>query len=417
MSPFPVIVTSRIIPFLVRDSEQNLHLAKGPHPTYITLLSISFRLSWHKFHKNSPLPAGTLHAHHHPQRHAGPEKSVKPTAFFCIGLAFFWVFVSKKYPLDRLKWLVPRLVRTLDKTKDLAFWCPLQKICQHHKATSCGPFCCFCWSLKLKFVQPKHTCMRRQYIYFDWPMNSYVYIWIYIWYINMCIYIHNYILVVHVCDNDPIYIFCKQQKPWCYPTNLLVVRLSKKWCSERKFLLFLCFTFSWLRRLVPRNTIRVIQTNINPRFIDPLQCLFITMILKWEPRLHRHVTWRSIFDPEQPILLRPSSLWDRATVSNRKATGLGTSGKKKTLKKKNTPTWWIHSLKTNIAPENRPFQKDTIVFQPSIFRCYVSFREVSSPDINSKYRINLKWWPFFADTIWIYPHHTRRMPVMTPGVS
>ena len=26
--------------------------------------------------------------------------------------------------------------------------------------------------------------------------------------------------------------------------------------------------------------------------------------------------------------------------------------------------------KTNIAPENRPFQKDTIVFQPSIFRCY-----------------------------------------------
>ena len=30
--------------------------------------------------------------------------------------------------------------------------------------------------------------------------------------------------------------------------------------------------------------------------------------------------------------------------------------------------------KTNIAPENGPSQKETIVFQPSIFRCYVSFR-------------------------------------------
>ena len=27
------------------------------------------------------------------------------------------------------------------------------------------------------------------------------------------------------------------------------------------------------------------------------------------------------------------------------------------------------------APENRPTQKKTIVFQPSIFRCHVSFRE------------------------------------------
>ena len=32
---------------------------------------------------------------------------------------------------------------------------------------------------------------------------------------------------------------------------------------------------------------------------------------------------------------------------------------------------------TNIAPENRHSQKETIVFQPSIFRCYVSFREGS----------------------------------------
>ena len=31
---------------------------------------------------------------------------------------------------------------------------------------------------------------------------------------------------------------------------------------------------------------------------------------------------------------------------------------------------------TNIAPENRPSQKEpTVVFQPSMFRCHVSFRE------------------------------------------
>ena len=30
---------------------------------------------------------------------------------------------------------------------------------------------------------------------------------------------------------------------------------------------------------------------------------------------------------------------------------------------------------TNIAPARKPSQKETIVFQPSIFRCYVSFRE------------------------------------------
>ena len=30
--------------------------------------------------------------------------------------------------------------------------------------------------------------------------------------------------------------------------------------------------------------------------------------------------------------------------------------------------------KTNIAPENGPSQKETLVSQPSIFRCYVSFR-------------------------------------------
>ena len=30
---------------------------------------------------------------------------------------------------------------------------------------------------------------------------------------------------------------------------------------------------------------------------------------------------------------------------------------------------------TNIAPENRSSQKEILIFQPSIFRCYVSFRE------------------------------------------
>ena len=34
---------------------------------------------------------------------------------------------------------------------------------------------------------------------------------------------------------------------------------------------------------------------------------------------------------------------------------------------------------TNIAPENRPSQKETIVFQPSIFRSYVRFGEGSTP--------------------------------------
>ena len=31
--------------------------------------------------------------------------------------------------------------------------------------------------------------------------------------------------------------------------------------------------------------------------------------------------------------------------------------------------------KTNIAPENRPGPKRKLVFQASIFRCYVSFKE------------------------------------------
>ena len=41
----------------------------------------------------------------------------------------------------------------------------------------------------------------------------------------------------------------------------------------------------------------------------------------------------------------------------------------------------VSSLKlTANAPENRVSQKETIVFQPSIFRCYVSFREGKLPN-------------------------------------
>ena len=36
---------------------------------------------------------------------------------------------------------------------------------------------------------------------------------------------------------------------------------------------------------------------------------------------------------------------------------------------------FLHSPKTNKAPENRPGPKKKPVFQPSVFRCYVSFRE------------------------------------------
>ncbi len=38
------------------------------------------------------------------------------------------------------------------------------------------------------------------------------------------------------------------------------------------------------------------------------------------------------------------------------------------------PGWWVENTfpETNIAPENKPSQKEMIVFQPSIFRCYVS---------------------------------------------
>ena len=49
------------------------------------------------------------------------------------------------------------------------------------------------------------------------------------------------------------------------------------------------------------------------------------------------------------------------------------------LRKTSTTAWWLKGAwcvgwltppKTNIAPENMPSKKETIVFQPSIFRCY-----------------------------------------------
>ena len=39
---------------------------------------------------------------------------------------------------------------------------------------------------------------------------------------------------------------------------------------------------------------------------------------------------------------------------------------------------WNAPPKTNIAPENRISQKETIVFEPSIFRGYVTFMEGTS---------------------------------------
>ena len=54
--------------------------------------------------------------------------------------------------------------------------------------------------------------------------------------------------------------------------------------------------------------------------------------------------------------------------------------------------------KTNVAPENRPSQKETSIpiFQPSIFRCYVSFREGNS-HWNLKLDIScVSWWELEA---------------------
>ena len=49
----------------------------------------------------------------------------------------------------------------------------------------------------------------------------------------------------------------------------------------------------------------------------------------------------------------------------------------------------IHSLETNIAPENRPSQKET---SPTIhFRCYVSFREGNYLDVK------IEQWPFWTN--------------------
>ena len=50
--------------------------------------------------------------------------------------------------------------------------------------------------------------------------------------------------------------------------------------------------------------------------------------------------------------------------------------------KKNSWMTLLPSLKLTVRPENMPFQKETIVFQPSIFRCYVIFREGSPIQMN-----------------------------------
>ena len=48
--------------------------------------------------------------------------------------------------------------------------------------------------------------------------------------------------------------------------------------------------------------------------------------------------------------------------------------------------------KANIAPENRPSQKETIVFQPSIFRGYVLvFRGVIIYFFNKKWLDAINW--------------------------
>ena len=47
---------------------------------------------------------------------------------------------------------------------------------------------------------------------------------------------------------------------------------------------------------------------------------------------------------------------------------------------------YTHPETNSLAPENRPSQKETIVFQPSIFKGYVSFREAISLKHSSEQR-------------------------------
>ena len=66
----------------------------------------------------------------------------------------------------------------------------------------------------------------------------------------------------------------------------------------------------------------------------------------------------------------------------------------------------VPSLKeTAKAPENRPFQKETIVFQPSIFGCYVSFREGIClfffwGVLNTSVSLKLFWTEVFSGIFW-----------------
>ena len=175
-------------------------------------------------------------------------------------------------------------------------------------------------------------------------------------------------------------ILCIQQKPWCYPTNLLVVR-TRKWFPERKFFAFtLFFTFWCLRRWFQQKPSNQHQPQIHRSltkylFIEkgpsvpqksndnwysngtsdlpPFKQTWSILIFQILPQQKLKTHLKTI--PNKPAHPPPSQgaviFWDRATVSNRKATGLGTSAY--------PPGWSVSTLpETNIfAPEHRPGPK------------------------------------------------------------
>ena len=59
--------------------------------------------------------------------------------------------------------------------------------------------------------------------------------------------------------------------------------------------------------------------------------------------------------------------------------------------------------KTNIAPENRPKPKRKVVFQPSIFRGHVSFREGMH-----FFFLLIVIWVFLQFSIWKHKYHLER---------
>ena len=111
--------------------------------------------------------------------------------------------------------------------------------------------------------------------------------------------------------------------------------------------------------------------------------------------LKKHVVYMVIFQ-DQVVLLKLWTLeWTLDTLNN--------DCVKQVLESISANL--LHSLKlTATAPENRPFQKETIVFQPSIFRYYVMFvsgRWSSLPFVGDTHVFNgadlvanalLPWW-------------------------